>query len=115
MLALPPVAELLARDRYRSLGNALREGQLAIGRGSLVHRRQVTREDAVIGWTFHASFFQRRAGLTTLTAATAAGRQYCNLPDLPDLPVAAAVTLADAARSGWLEPFLVPGFPAHRR
>lgn len=112
VLVVPALAELLARDRYRNLGHALRDGRLVIGRGSLMRRRQVLREDAVIGWVFHSSFFQRRAGLTTLTAATAAGRQYYNLPDVP---MEVAVTLADAARSGWLEPFLVPGSPAHRQ
>ncbi|MGI5341273.1 PH domain-containing protein [Streptomyces sp. CA-181903] len=111
VLLLPPAAELLARDRYRNLGHARHAGRLVIGRGSLVRRRQVLREDAVTGWIFHASFFQRRAGLTTLTAATAAGRQYYNLPDVP---VEAAVALADAAGPEWLEPFLVPGSPAYR-
>ena len=49
------------------------------------------------------SWFQRRAGLATLVATTAAGHQaYAAL----DIPEELAVALADAAVPGLLTPFL---------
>jgi putative membrane protein len=49
------------------------------------------------------SFFQRRAGLVTLTATTAAGDQaYAILDVTPD----EAVRVAEAAAPGLLAPFL---------
>ncbi|WP_435061932.1 PH domain-containing protein [Amycolatopsis thermoflava] len=103
-LALFPVGALLAEDRYRNLGHALIGGNLVFRQGSLVRRRQVLATEGVIGWVFHRSFFQRRAGLISLTATTAAGRQhYTGI----DVPAAEAVALADAAEPGLLEPFLV--------
>lgn len=103
-LVLLPLAELVGRDRYRNLGHALLDGgHLVTRQGSLVRRRQVLSGDAAVGWVFHQSFFQRRSGVTTLTVATAAGRQYYNVLDLP---TDEATALA-AACPDWLEPFLV--------
>ncbi|WP_063738523.1 PH domain-containing protein [Streptomyces rimosus] len=104
-LVLLPLGELVGRDRYHSLGHALLDGaHLVTRQGSLVRRRQVLSCDAAVGWVFHQSFFQRRSGVTTLTVATAAGRQYYNVLDLPTQE---ATALAAAARPDWLEPFLV--------
>jgi putative membrane protein len=61
----------------------------------------LTRE-GIIGITLERSFFQRRAGLTTLTATTAAGRQAYAVPDVPD---AEALAVCDAAMPGLLDPF----------
>jgi putative membrane protein len=109
-LALPavaavPVAVMLAEDRYRSLGHALTGGFLVTRRGSFDRRRDVLECDGVIGWNVRESFFQRRAGLATLTATTAAGRQGYAVSDVP-LPVALA--LGDRALPGLLGAFLVP-------
>ncbi|MFI0219986.1 PH domain-containing protein [Streptomyces lydicus] len=104
-LALLPLAELVGRDRYRNLGHALLDGgHLVTRQGSLVRRRQILSGDATVGWVFHQSFFQRRSGVTTLTLATAAGRQYYNVLDLPTKE---ATALAANASPDWLEPFLV--------
>jgi putative membrane protein len=62
--------------------------------------------DGIIGWNLRRSFFQRRAGLATLTATTAAGRQRYEVPDVPS---AEALRLADAATPGLLTPFLERG------
>ncbi|MFE2159878.1 PH domain-containing protein [Streptomyces lydicus] len=103
--ALLPLAELVGRDRYRNLGHALLDGRhLVIQQGSLARRRQVLSSEAAVGWVFHQSLFQRRSGVTTLTVATAAGRQYYHVLDLP---TEEATALAAAARPDWLEPFLV--------
>jgi len=61
----------------------------------------LTRE-GIIGVTLQRSFFQRRAGLTTLTATTAAGRQAYAVPDVPD---AEALAVCDTAMPGLLDPF----------
>jgi putative membrane protein len=103
-LALFPVGALLAEDRHRSLGHALLGRRLVFRLGSLVRRRYLLSSDGVIGWVIHRSFFQRRSGLVSLTATTAAGRQHYTCPDLP---VAEAVEFANAAVPGLLEPFLV--------
>ena len=103
-LALFPLGVLLAEDRYRNLGHALLGRRLVFRHGSLVRRRYMLSSDGVIGWVFHRSFFQRRAGLVSLTATTAAGRQHYTSVDIP---TAEAVRLAEEASPGMLEPFLV--------
>lgn len=103
-LALFPLGALLAEDRYRNLGHALVRGRLVFRLGSLLRRRYMLSSDGVIGWVLHRSFFQRRAGLVSLTATTAAGRQHYACPDLP---LAEAVALAHEAVPGLLEPFLI--------
>ncbi len=106
-LILLPCAALVAWDRARSLGHALRDGVLVCRSGSLVRRRNVLTCDGVLGWNLRQTYFQRRAGLTTLVATTAAGRQHY---EVPDVDTAEAVRVADAAVPGLLTPFLVrPG------
>src|SRR6478672_647526 len=101
---LVPLAGLaLAADRARGLGHALADGYLVAQSGSLNrHRRALATED-VIGWNFRATWFQRRAGLTSLVATTAGGDQSVTVLDVPD---AAAVSLADAAVPGLVAQFL---------
>lgn len=77
----------LSLDRYRALGHAVTERHLVTRQGSLDRRRVVLDRDGIIGWTVEQTFFQRRAGLATLVATTAAGRQHY---DLVDVPVATA-------------------------
>ena len=102
-LLLIPVAVLLAEDRYRNLGHALTGQVLVVRQGSLVRRRTMLVRDGIIGFNFHQSLFQRRAGVVTVEATTAGGRQRYAAPDMP---VGIAVTVADAAVPGLLTPFL---------
>ena len=76
-------AALLAEDRFRNLGHAIAGGHLVTRSGSLIRRRVAVVEDGVIGWNLRRTFMQRRQGLMTLTAATAAGRQGYRIPDVP--------------------------------
>jgi len=99
-----PAAVLLAVDRARALGHALCDGYLVARRGSMVRRRVMLQCDGVSGLGLRTSFFQRRVGLTTLTAATAAGRQ--GYP-VPDIDAATALALGREIVPGLLEPFLV--------
>jgi putative membrane protein len=111
LLALP-VAAALAADRARGLGHAVTAGALVARAGSLVRRRAMLAREGIIGVNVRRTFFQRRAGLVTLTATTAAGDQaYAVL----DVTPAEAVRVAEAAAPGLLAPFLEPprgGTPA---
>lgn len=100
-----PVAAMLAADRYRSLGHALAGSFLVTRAGSLERRRDVLECDGIIGWNVRQTFFQRRAGLATLTATTAAGRQRYAVTDVP---LSMALPLANRALPGLLGDFLVP-------
>ena len=81
---LPVAGAALAADRARSLGHALTDGFLVARSGSLYRQRQALAVDDVIGWTFRATWFQRRAGLTSLVATTAGGPQSVTVLDLPE-------------------------------
>jgi putative membrane protein len=104
-MAVPllPLGALLALDRAGSLGHALTPDWLVSRYGSLVRRRYMLRTDAVIGWNLTTSVFQRRAGLTTLVATTAGGRQGYSILDVPD---AEAIRVARTATPNLLEQFL---------
>jgi putative membrane protein len=107
-LALPalaslPLAILLGADRYRSLGHALAGRHLVTRAGTFVRRRDALACDGIIGWNVRQTYFQRRSGLVTLAATTAAGRQRYALTDVP-LPM--ALSLATASLPGLLEDFL---------
>jgi putative membrane protein len=96
------VAVPLGNDRYRSLGHALVDGHVVASSGSLVRRRSAIDRDGVIGWNFTSTYFQRRYGLTTLTATTAAGKQKYRIYDIaePD-----AVSFAEQAKPGLVAQF----------
>jgi putative membrane protein len=103
-LAALPLAAALAADRYRGLGHRLIDGWLVTRTGSLVRRRSVLSTDGIIGWRIHQSWFQRRQGLVSLGATTAAGRQHYVAHDIP---AADALVLAAAATSDLISPFLL--------
>jgi putative membrane protein len=98
-----PVAVALAADRARSLGHAVTATSLVARTGSLVRRRAMLSRAGIIGLNLRRSFFQRRAGLVTLTATTAAGRQAYAVPDVAD---AEALRVCEEAMPGLLAPFL---------
>ena len=87
------LAPFLAADRYAALGHALTPRHLVVQAGSLSRRRDLLARDGVIGVTIRESFFQRRAGVVTLTATTAAGRQRYAAIDLPRDEATAVGTL----------------------
>ncbi len=102
-LVLLPVAVALAADRYRSLGHAIAGPRLVVRAGSLVRRRSVLSAEGIIGWNVERSFFQRRAGLATLVATTAAGDQHY---DVQDVELGEALRVAEALVPGLAGPFL---------
>ncbi|MFJ2556558.1 PH domain-containing protein [Streptomyces sp. NPDC087534] len=101
-----PAAVLLALDAYRNLGHALR-GAYLVARSGTVRRSTVAlQRTGVIGWTVRQSLFQRRAGLVTLTATTAAGEGAYHVHDAAE---SEALAFAEEAVPGLLTPFLESG------
>ena len=98
-----PIALALAADRYRNLGHAVAGGRLVAGHGSLIRRRSAVAAEGIIGWNVERSFFQRRAGLATLTATTAAGEQHY---DVQDVEIGEALRVAEELLPGLAAPFL---------
>ncbi|MCW2752663.1 MAG: rane-flanked domain, partial [Marmoricola sp.] len=94
---LPVIGLLLGLDRYRRLGHALTPSYVVMRWGSLRGRRDALQRTGIIGWNVRQTFFQRRAGLVSLTATTAAGRQSYEILDLPE---DWAAGFADAAVPG---------------
>ncbi|NEC23586.1 PH domain-containing protein [Streptomyces parvus] len=98
-----PVAVVLALDAYRALGHAL-SGRYLVTRSGTVRRSTAALERAgVIGWTVKQSVFQRRAGLLSVTATTAAGGGAYTAYDID---ASEGLTFAADAVPGLLEPFL---------
>nr|WP_052478031.1 PH domain-containing protein [Kibdelosporangium sp. MJ126-NF4]CEL15545.1 transmembrane protein, distant homology with ydbT [Kibdelosporangium sp. MJ126-NF4]CTQ98211.1 transmembrane protein, distant homology with ydbT [Kibdelosporangium sp. MJ126-NF4] len=115
-----PVALALAFDSYRSLGHTIRARHLYVRSGTLARRTTALHQEAIIGWSGSTSPFQRRRGLITLTAATAAGERRYRVRDVrrdtalaiiqdlsggDTLPVASWVATGSAEKAE----------PAHRR
>ncbi|MFQ6227423.1 PH domain-containing protein [Nocardia sp. NPDC002869] len=86
---LAPVCALLAEDRYRGLGHAVVPATpgsptwLVVRSGSLDRERTCLEAPGIVGWTVRQTFWQRRAGLATVGAATAAGKKLYLVQDIP--------------------------------
>ncbi|MEC3952115.1 PH domain-containing protein [Nocardia sp. CDC153] len=84
-----PIAVALGWDRYRGLGHAVipaTEGNpawLITRSGCLDRDRDCLEAPGVIGWTVRQTFFQRRVGVATVVAASAAGKKRYHVIDLP--------------------------------
>jgi putative membrane protein len=91
-------AALLAVDRSRALGHRVDDGWLVARAGSLHRSRDCIAAPGIIGWTVRQTLMQRRAGVATLIAATAAGvKRY----QVIDVPAELAWTIA-AQASPWV-------------
>lgn len=101
--ALLPAGLLLARDAYRNLGHGLRGPYLVTRYGTARRRTVVLRRTAIIGWTVSRSPFQRRSGLLTLAATTAAGKGSYKVRDVS---VTRGLVFAEESVPGLLAPFL---------
>jgi putative membrane protein len=74
---------LLAFDRSRALGHRVDVQWLVARAGSLDRRRDCIAAAGIIGWTVRQTLLQRRAGVATLIAATAAGVKSYRVIDVP--------------------------------
>jgi putative membrane protein len=101
-LGLALIGVPLGIDRAAALGHARRDGYLVSRSGSLVRRRSVLAEPAVIGWNLRSTYFQRRLGLVTMVATTAAGQQGYRIMDVPAVE---ALALAEAITPELVIPF----------
>ena len=95
-----------------NLGHALSPRHLITRRGAVVRRTVALDRRGVAGWTFTETFFQRRSGLLTVSAATAAGRGHY---EVVDVGRSDGLDLAAATVPGLLDPFLVREAPSDRR
>ncbi|BBZ00981.1 membrane protein [Mycolicibacterium chitae] len=73
----------LAIDRVRALGHRVDDRWLVARSGSVERRRDCVQTAGIIGWTVRQTYFQRRAGVATLVAATAAGTKRYVVVDVP--------------------------------
>ncbi|MFG1771049.1 PH domain-containing protein [Nocardia salmonicida] len=101
---LAVVMALLAEDRYRGLGHRVLPGTtgptwLITRSGSLDRNRDCLEAPGIIGWTVRQTFWQRRAGLATVVAATAAGKKSYLVVDIP---IDQAADLIEAVTPGRL-------------
>ncbi|TDD71669.1 hypothetical protein E1262_05920 [Jiangella aurantiaca] len=95
---------VLAGDAYGSLGHDL-DGDFLVARKGSVRRATVyLQRQGIIGWRVSQSVFQRRAGLMTLTATTAAGARRYSVIDADEHEV---LEFGAEAVPGLLDPFLV--------
>ncbi|BCB84320.1 PH domain-containing protein [Phytohabitans suffuscus] len=102
-VVLTPAAVWIALDAYRALGHGINGEYLVARRGSVRRSTVALRRDGIIGWVVTSSPLQRRAGLVTLTATTAANHGGYRIPDAGE---AQALALADAAVPDLVAPFL---------
>ncbi|WP_081687805.1 PH domain-containing protein [Glycomyces tenuis] len=97
-----------ALDSYASLGHGLNRGYMVARSGSV--RRSTVHLDrsGIIGWRIKQSVFQRRMGLMTLDATTAAGRGHYAAIDGDEHEI---LDFADETVPELLRPFLVGDEP----
>ncbi|UQX03800.1 PH domain-containing protein [Streptomyces sp. RerS4] len=105
------VGVAFAFDAYRNLGHAIHGPYLVTRSGTFTRRTAALQRDGVIGWSITRSVFQRRAGLLTLGAATAAGN---GVYKVRDVGVSEGLALAEDAIPGLLAPFIERAPARHR-
>lgn len=76
------VSVWIALDNFRGLGHAVTGQAVALRKGSVFRRTDVLTRDGILGWNVRRTPFQRRAGLVTLIATSAAGSGAFRLPDV---------------------------------
>ncbi|MEE1811879.1 PH domain-containing protein [Streptomyces sp. BE133] len=104
-----PVGVFLARDAYRGLGHAISGDYLVVRSGTVRRSTAALERAGVIGWTVRQTYFQRRSGVLSLTATTAAG---AGAYTAYDADASEGLDFASEAVPGLLEPFLERTPPA---
>jgi putative membrane protein len=101
---LPVLAVPVGLNRYANLGHALTPRYLITRSGSFDRRTVALQREGIIGWKMRRSFFQRRAGLATMTATIAAGHGAYHVLDVTESD---GLRLAEDTLPGPLAPFVV--------
>lgn len=104
-VAVLPIALLGALIAYRSLGHAIVGDHLVVRSGLMTRTTSALRRDAVSTIAVRQSVLQRRLGLSTVTAMTAAG---WGAYEAPDVAADSAVELASVAAPDLVTEFVVP-------
>jgi putative membrane protein len=104
-LLLTAVGVPVGLGRYASLGHAAGPRSFSVRSGWLSREHAILQRRAVVGWRVRQSFFQRRAGLATVTACVGAGRGGYAAIDMAADDVAA---FASAASEPWAGTFSRP-------
>lgn len=98
-----PAGVFLARDAYRGLGHTVSGDYLVVRSGTVRRSTAALERAGVIGWTVGQTYFQRRAGVLSVTATTAAG---AGAYTAYDTDMSEGLRFASEAVPGLLEPFL---------
>lgn len=109
-----PLGTCWAVDAFRGLGHGRAGHYLVVRAGSVRRSTVALHRDGVIGWTVRQTALQRRCGLATVVATTAAGRGAFHAHDVD---AHAGVRWAAAADPALLGPFVAgdhAGVPAAR-
>ncbi|GIH99609.1 PH domain-containing protein [Planobispora takensis] len=102
-LVLAALGVPLGLDRYRSLGHTYDGSRLSVRSGSLRRSQAVVERRAVVGWSLSQTWFQRKAGLLTVTAGVGAGTGgYAAL----DMGETQGVDFIAEVTPDWLVPFI---------
>lgn len=109
LVVLAGIGAAVAEGAYANLGHGLHHDHLVARAPSLARVTTALETDGIIGWVVRQSWFQRRRGLATLVATTAAGSERVVVTDVP---LRTGIALADAATPGMLTPFLSAPVPA---
>lgn len=80
-LASGAALPVLAWDAARNLGHEVTPVHLTTRYGSIRRSTVLLQREGIIGWRLRQSVFQRRLGLASLTAVTAAGRGHYTIID----------------------------------
>lgn len=111
VLGCSVLAVAVAVDSARNLGHELTSAHLLARRGSIRRTTVALDRPGIIGWRVRQSLFQRRVGVLTVTATTAAGRGRYSMVDVATGP---GLAVAEEAVPGLLTPFLErEELPAH--
>lgn len=93
-----------AFDAYASLAHGRNRGYLVSRRGSIRRATVHLDRSGIIGWRIRQSVFQRRMGLMTLGATTAAGKGHYAVIDAAEHEI---LDFADESVPDLLRPFLI--------
>lgn len=101
---LVPFTAWLAVDAYRALGHAVHGRHIVTRYGTFSRKTVALERDGIIGWKIVRSPMQRWAGLSTVIATTAAGKEGAY--SVRDVTLSDGVAFAEDSVPGLISPFV---------